>query len=212
MIRLAIAEDHQSLIDGLELLLKYEEGISIVGTANDGEQLLEIVRLKQPNVVITDIRMPKMDGITAAKQIIKEFPTTKILAFSMFDQLDAIEQMLEAGAKGYILKNSSLNEVLLAIRTIHKGEKYFDKNIDTNALGKEKNNSKKGLLTKRQIEILHLVAQGKTSREIAEQLFIGIHTVDTHRKNMIRILGLKGKGELMRYALEKKYTFKNTRN
>lgn len=207
MIRLAIAEDHQSLIDGLELLLKYEEDISIVGTANDGKQLLDIVRLKQPNVVITDIRMPKMDGITATGLITKEFPTTKVLAFSMFDQLDAIEQMLEAGAKGYILKNSSLDDVLLAIKTIHKGETYFDKSIDTNALGTEKNNTKKGLLTKRQIEILRLVAQGKTSREIAEQLFIGVHTVDTHRKNMIRILGLKGKGELMRYALEKKYTF-----
>ncbi|WP_452228921.1 response regulator transcription factor [Lacinutrix sp. MEBiC02404] len=207
MIRLAIAEDHQSLIDGLQLLLKYEEDISIIGTANDGEQLLKIVRLKQPNVIITDIRMPKLDGIAATKVIMKEFPTTKVLAFSMFDQLDAIKQMLDAGAKGYILKNSSLTEVLQAIKTVYKGETYFDKNIDTNALGTDKNNSKKGLLTKRQIEILELVAQGKTSREIAEQLFIGIHTVDTHRKNMIRILGLQGKGELMRYALEKKYKF-----
>ncbi|MGB1308691.1 MAG: response regulator [Oceanihabitans sp.] len=207
MIRLAIAEDHQSLIDGLELLLKYEEDISIIGTANNGENLLKIVRLKQPNVVITDIRMPKMDGITATKKIKKEFPTTKVLAFSMFDQQDAIEQMLEAGASGYILKNSSLEEVLQAIKTIYKGETYFDKSIDTNALGKENGNSKKGLLTKRQIEILHLVAQGKTSRQIAEHLFIGVHTVDTHRKNMIRILGLHGKGELMRYAIEKKYKF-----
>ncbi|WP_055445484.1 response regulator [Lacinutrix himadriensis] len=207
MIRLAIAEDHQSLIDGLQLLLKYEEGISIIGTANDGEQLLEIVRLKQPNVIITDIRMPKLDGIAATKVIMQEFPTTKILAFSMFDQIDAIEQMLEAGAKGYILKNSSLTEVLQAIKTVYKGETYFDKSIDTNALGTDKSNTKKGLLTKRQIEILQLVAQGKTSREIAEDLFIGIHTVDTHRKNMIRILGLHGKGELLRYALEKKYKF-----
>ncbi|QRM89634.1 response regulator [Lacinutrix sp. WUR7] len=207
MIRLAIAEDHQSLIDGLQLLLKYEEGISIIGTANDGEQLLEIVRLKQPNVIITDIRMPKLDGIAATKAIMQEFPTTKVLAFSMFDQLDAIEQMLEAGAKGYILKNSSLTEVLQAIKTVYKGETYFDKSIDTNALGTDKSNTKKGLLTKRQIEILQLVAQGKTSREIAEDLFIGIHTVDTHRKNMIRILGLHGKGELLRYALEKKYKF-----
>ena len=207
MIRLAIAEDHQSLIDGLQLLLKYEEGISIIGTANDGEELLKIVRLKQPNVIITDIRMPKLDGIAATKIIMQEFPTTKVLAFSMFDQLDAIKQMLDAGAKGYILKNSSLTEVLQAIKTVYKGETYFDKSIDTNSLGTDKKNPKKGLLTKRQIEILQLVAQGKTSREIAEQLFIGVHTVDTHRKNMIRILGLQGKGELMRYALEKKYKF-----
>lgn len=207
MIRLAIAEDHQSLIDGIKLLLKYEEDISIIGTANDGETLLDIVRLKQPHIVITDIRMPKMDGITATKIIKKEFPKTKVLAFTMFDQTEAVEQMLDAGANGYILKNSSLEELLTAIKTVYKGENYFDVNINTNSLDKNTNSKKKGLLTKRQIEILELIAQGKTSREIANQLFIGLHTVDTHRKNMIRILGLQGKGELMRYALEKKYKF-----
>jgi len=204
MIRLAIAEDHQSLIDGITLLLKYEEGISIIGTANNGKDLLDIVRLKQPNVVITDIRMPKMDGITATKKIKKEFPHTKVIAFTMFDQPEAIDQMLEAGASGYLLKNSSLNDVLEAIKAVHSGKNYFDANINVDIQNSQK---KKGVLTKRQIEILELVAQGKTSREISELLFIGIHTVDTHRKNMIRILGLKGKGELMRYALEKKYRF-----
>lgn len=207
MIRLAIAEDHQSLIDGIKLLLEYEDNISIVGTANNGEDLLAIVRLKQPNVVITDIRMPKMDGITATKYIKKEFPEIKILAFTMFDQLDAIEQMINAGVSGYLLKNSSLNDVLEAINIVNGGGKYFDANIDTNSLNSNDNSKKKGLLTKRQIQILELIGQGKTSREIAEQLFIGTHTVDTHRKNMVRILGLKGKGELMRYALEKKYKF-----
>lgn len=207
MIRLAIAEDHQSLIDGIKLLLEYEEGISIIGTANNGEDLLAIVRLKRPNVVITDIRMPKMDGITATKHIKKEFPEIKVLAFTMFDQIDAVEQMLDAGASGYLLKNSSLNEVLEALKTVKKGDMYYDANIDTNALQSDVKSSRKGLLTKRQIQILELIAQGKTSREIGELLFIGVHTVDTHRKNMVRILGLKGKGELMRYALEKKYKF-----
>lgn len=205
MIRLAIAEDHQALIDGIQLLLKYEEGIQIVGTTNDGEALLDLVRLKEPNVVITDIRMPKMDGITVTKIIKKEFPHTKVLAFTMFDQSEAIKQMLDAGASGYLLKNSALEEVLNAIKAVHNGQTYFDANIELNADSTSK--KKKGKLTKRQIEILRLVGQGKTSREIADELFIGIHTVDTHRKNMIRILGLHGKGELMRYALEKKYKF-----
>tara|TARA_R110002049_G_scaffold282515_1_gene462343 strand:- start:628 stop:1248 length:621 start_codon:yes stop_codon:yes gene_type:complete len=206
MIRLAIAEDHQSLIDGIKLLLEYEDDIEIVGTANDGEALLKLVRLKQPNVVITDIRMPKMDGITATKAIKKELPYTKILGFTMFDQKDAIQQMLDAGASGYLLKNSPLEEVLKAVRAVYNGNTYFDTNIE---IEKENDTNKKtkGLLTKRQVEILGLIAQGKTSREIADDLFIGIHTVDTHRKNMIRILGLQGKGELMRYALEKKYRF-----
>lgn len=204
MIRLAIAEDHQSLIDGIQLLLKYEEGIEIVGTANDGEELLKIVRLKQPNVVITDIRMPKMDGITATKYIKKEFPSTKILAFTMFDQQEAVDKMLNAGASGYLLKNSSLKEVLGAIKRVHSGQNYYDANIK---ISDTKSPKKKGILTKRQIEILELVGQGKTSREIAEQLFIGVTTVDTHRKNMVQILGLNGKNALMRYALDKKYRF-----
>jgi two-component system nitrate/nitrite response regulator NarL len=204
MIRLAIAEDHQALIDGIELLLKYEEDISIIGTANNGEELLDIVKLKEPHVVLTDIRMPKMDGIAVTKAIKQQFPHIKVIAFTMFDQSDAVQQMLAAGASGYLLKNSALTEVLEAIHTVYKGDNYFDANINIETTNQ---NKKKGVLTKRQIEILELVAQGKTSREIADQLFIGTHTVDTHRKNMIRILGLKGKGELMRYALEKKYKF-----
>ncbi|KJD35730.1 chemotaxis protein CheY [Tamlana sedimentorum] len=207
MIRLAIAEDHQSLIDGIKLLLEYEDNISIVGTANDGEALLDIVKLKQPNVVLTDIRMPKLDGISATKLIKNIDNKIKVLAFTMFDQTDAVQQMLKAGANGYILKNSTLEEVHKAILTVYKGENYFDANINTNILNTEAINKKKGILTKRQIEILQLIAQGKTSREIADILFIGIHTVDTHRKNMARILGLHGKGELLRYALDKKYRF-----
>ena len=207
MIRLAIAEDHQSLIDGIKLLLEYDDDITIVGTANDGEALLEIVEKKRPTVVLTDIRMPKIDGIAATKIIKKQHPEIKVLAFSMFDQTDAIEQMISAGASGYILKNSPLKEIITAIHKVMAGETYFGPNINTNVIEGESSKTKKGALTKRQIEILELVGQGKTSREIAEQLFIGIHTVDTHRKNMIRILGLQGKGELMRYALEKKYKF-----
>ncbi len=207
MIRLAIAEDHQSLIDGIELLLEYEDNISIIGTANDGEALLEIVEKKRPTVVLTDIRMPKMDGIAATKIIKKQHPEIKVLAFSMFDQTEAIDQMMSVGASGYILKNSPLKEIITAIHKVMEGETYYDPNINTNAIEGESSKTKKGTLTKRQIEILELVGQGKTSREIADQLFIGIYTVDTHRKNMIRILGLQGKGELMRYALEKKYKF-----
>lgn len=204
MIRVAIAEDHQALIDGITLLLKYEEDIEIIGAVNDGEALLNLIKLKEPHVVITDIRMPKMDGISLTKAIKKLKPHVKIIAFTMFDQTEAVDKMLAAGASGYLLKNSPLQNVLDAINKVYKGESYFDPNIK---IEKKETGRKKGLLTQRQIEILELIAQGKTSRQIAEELFIGVHTVDTHRKNMVRILGLQGKGELMRYALEKKYKF-----
>ena len=208
MITIAIAEDHQSLIDGVELLLRYEEEISIVGMANDGEELLKIVRLKQPKLVLTDIRMPKIDGIVATKTIKKEFPHIKIIAFSMFDQEDAIRQMIAAGASGYLLKNSPLQEVLTAIQQIAKGEIYFDAAIDPSYFSKDvKHPLKKQLLSKSEREILSLIGQGKTSSEIASIRFNSVSTIETHRKNIIRKLGLRGKGELLRYAIEKKYDF-----
>jgi len=204
MISVAIAEDHQALIDGIQSYLEYEDDITIVGHANDGEELIELVKKRSPNMVLCDIRMPKVNGIAAAKIIQKQYPNTKVIAFTMFDQEDAIRQMLDAGAVGYILKNSSLKIVLEAIRTVAEGKTYFDKKIH---LPNGEKNASKSVLSSREKEILGLVGLGKTSHEIAEQLFIGKSTVDTHRKNMIRKLGLSGAGELLRYALEKKYDF-----
>lgn len=205
MIRLAIAEDHNALIDGVKLFVEYEDDIQFVGSANNGQELCDLVRKKRPNVVITDIRMPIMDGIAASKQIIKEFPETKIIAFTMFDQDEAVIQMLEAGVKGYLLKNASLRELLSAIRTVSDGNTYYDPSI---TLPKHLSLQKStGPLSQRQMEILNLIALGRTNQEIADTLFIGKTTVETHRKNMIRILDLRGAGELLRYALDSKYKF-----
>jgi len=202
MINVILAEDHQSLIDGIKVFLEYEDDIKIIGEANDGEQLLELVRLKKPDVVLTDIRMPKMDGITATRYIKKEQPNCKIIAFSMFDQDVAVAQMQEAGASGYIMKNSSLKIVADAIRTVSKGGQYFD--VSMKALPKSDSDMP---LSKRELEILKLVGEGKTSQEIANLLYIGKTTVDTHRKNILKKLNLHGKTELLRYSVEKKYDF-----
>ncbi len=205
MITVAIAEDHQALIDGIRSYVRYEDDISIIGHANNGEELLKLVRLKQPKVVLCDIRMPKLDGIEATKIILKELPYTKVVAFTMFDQDEAVKQMLEAGAQGYILKNSSLEVVLEAIRTVASGSIYYDKKIQHQPSAEK--NSSQSILSSREREILQLIAKGRTSHQIADELFIGKSTVDTHRKNMIRKLGLSGAGELLRYAVEKKYEF-----
>ena len=209
MITIAIAEDHQSLIDGIKLLLEFEDNISIVGTANDGEGLLDIVRKKQPKIIITDIRMPKMDGIEVTKTIKKEFPDIKVIAFSMFDQEEAVLQMRDAGASGYILKNSPLEEILAAIQAVTAGKVYYDAGIDEHLIDPAfaKANTKKTLLSRSEKEILRLIAQNKTSSEIADIRFTAVSTVEKHRKNMMRKLGLSGKGELLRYAIEKKYDF-----
>lgn len=203
MITIAIAEDHQSLIDGMKLFLEYEEDISVVGEANDGEALIEIVRRRQPDIVLTDIRMPKLDGIGATQIIKREFPRTKVIAFSMFEQEEAMNRMTEAGASGYIMKNSSLKVVLTAIRTVARNETYFD-----SALKMRVPSSKEMVfISTREKEILKLIGEGKSSQEIADTLFIGKSTVDTHRKNIMRKLDLHGKTELIRYAMEKKYDF-----
>jgi two-component system, NarL family, response regulator NreC len=204
MITIVIAEDHNALIDGIKHFVEYEDDIRIVGHANNGRDLLDLVARKRPQLVVTDIRMPIMDGIEATSIISKKYPMTKVIAFTMFDQDDAVKQMLLSGAKGYILKNSSLKELLNAIRRVAAGGEYYDAAIQPDRPVKS---TKDNPLTARQIAILKLIAQGKTNPEIAELLFIGKTTVETHRKNMIRSLNLHGAGELLRYALEKKYDF-----
>ncbi|MCB0375747.1 MAG: response regulator transcription factor [Sinomicrobium sp.] len=204
MITVVIAEDHQALIDGIVSYLEFEEDIKITGQANDGEALLNIIKRHPPDIVLCDIRMPKKDGIAVTKIILEQYPETKVIAFTMFDQEEAIAQMLEAGAKGYILKNSPLKIVLEAIRTVAGGKTYFDKKIHLPSAGK---NNSESVLSLREKDILTLIGKGKTSHEIAGELFISKHTVDTHRKNMIRKLGLNGAGELIRYAVDKKYDF-----
>lgn len=208
MIRLAIAEDHTSLIDGIKVFFEYEEDIELLGFATNGKELLELAKNKRINFVITDIRMPIMDGIQLTRALTAQYPEIKVLAFTMFDQDEAVKQMLNAGAKGYILKNAGLKELLHAIRTIHKGENYFDYNIQVpDAENLKSGRREKGLLTKRELEILKLIGVGKINQEIADELFIGKTTVETHRKNMMRKLDISGSGELLRYALQNKYDF-----
>lgn len=211
MIKVVIAEDHKAIIDGIDLLLQKEEDIIIVGKASNGKELVDIVRNKEVDVVITDIGMPEQNGISATRIIKSEFPNIRVLAFSMFDQPQAIEDMLDAGASGYVLKSSSLQELLKALRQLYEGRTYYDSALERKTVSTKNKSS----LTKRQKQILELIGEGKTSRDIAEQLHIGVETVDTHRKNMMKILNLQGKGELMRYALEQKYryreSYKNTR-
>lgn len=213
MITIVMAEDHQMLIDGVASFFKFNEQIKIVGTANNGEDLLKIVDLKNPEVVITDIRMPKMDGIEATKIIKQKYPHISILTMTMFDQPEAIKQMLEAGATGYILKNSGIKMLSKAIIAVSQGETFFDPNVAFNFMNDYLDNqitvgdSEKVILSNREKEILQLIAEGKTSKEISEILFISKYTVDTHRKNMIRKLELSAGSDLIKYAIDKKYLF-----
>jgi two-component system nitrate/nitrite response regulator NarL len=147
--------------------------------------------------------MPKCDGIMATKIIKEMHPETKVIAFSMFDQEEAIEQMRFAGASGYIMKNSSLKTVLEAIRCVSRNETFFDNAITT----KSEITKEIIVLSSREREILRLIGDGKYSQEIADLLFIAKATVETHRKNIIKKINLHGKNDLLRFALERKYDF-----
>ena len=210
MIKVIIAEDHQALIDGIESFFADHKDIKIIASALNGKDLVDLVFKLKPKVVITDIRMPIMDGIEATKIIKNRYKkSVHVLAFTMFDEANAVNQMLNAGAIGYILKNSGLKIMTEAITAVSKGEKYFDPNVLIN-LEKEKiasKHQKKGILSRREKEILSLIAKGKKSAEIAKELFITKYTVDTHRKNISKKLRLENNADLMKVAVERKYIF-----
>ncbi len=210
MIRVIIAEDHQALIDGIESFFFNNDDIDIIATALNGKELVKLVFRYKPDVVITDIRMPIMDGIEATKKIKNRFKKNiHILAFTMFDQPNAVNQMIDAGAIGYILKNSGLKIMIEAIKTVAQGKKYFDPNVLINLKKQEGEPriQKRGILSRREKEILAQIALGKKSIEIADILCITKHTVDTHRKNIIKKLGLVNNSDLMKIAVEQKYKF-----
>lgn len=213
MITIIMAEDHQMLIDGVKSFYESDDEINFIGTANNGEDLVKLVALKKPRLVITDIRMPRMDGIQATRIIKKNHPYIHVLAMTMFDQPDAIKQMLGAGATGYVLKNSGIKMLKKAIITFAKGETFFDPNVAFNFMKDYINDnvtigkSNKIILSNREKEILQLIANGSISKEISEILFIAKTTLDTHRKNMIRKLDLASGTKLIKYAIDKKYQF-----
>jgi two-component system response regulator NreC len=130
MIDLIIAEDRESLADGLALLFKHDEEIKIIATAKDGKELLEVLGHQHADVLLTDVSIPRINGIELCKKVLQSYPQIKVIAFSMFENEEAVKDMIHAGAKGYILKRRSLDEVRKAIITVYRGDRYFDPSID----------------------------------------------------------------------------------
>ncbi len=212
IIKLAVVEDHQSMIDGISLLLKYEKHIDVIGYFNNGQaflDFLEVVDYKAfPNVVLTDIKMPQINGIELTNIIKKKYSDIAVIAFSMLSQPAIVEQMLSVGVSGYLLKNSSLDMILTAINKVYNGAHFFDESLQDivknyNPKRIKKITDKYALLTKSEKEILTLIGQGIISSKIAEIRFTAVSTVEKHRKNMIKKLELTGKNDLLRFAVER---------
>ncbi|NRA91983.1 MAG: response regulator transcription factor [Psychroserpens sp.] len=205
-IKLIIADDHQLFIDGIRSILNKAIDIETIGEANNGLEVLKLLENNViPDVVLTDIRMPVMDGIMLTKNISQSHPKLKVLALSMFDQTADVIEMLNAGAKGYVTKNVEKSELILALHVLVKGDYYFSKNLPVEIkdwFHKDQIQPKTSSLTKREIEILQLVAKGRTSIQIAKQLKLSKFTVDTHRKNIHKKLGIKSNTGLVNYTLK----------
>ena len=203
-----IADDHSMFLEGLRSIISEEKNITIVLTAIKGTQVLKYLQVN-PNqkidLVITDINMPEMDGVALNKAIKNEFPLIKTLVVSMLEEPLKIQELIEAKANGYLSKNAEKNELLKAIKTILKGENYFSpriKSILMEAMFTAKSQPEISL-TKREMEVLKLIAKEYTTKEIAAKLFLSKHTIESYRKNLISKLNVRNLAGLTRFAMEK---------
>lgn len=204
-ISIIIADDHQIFLDGLHSILNGVKDIDIVAEATNGVDLIKLAEVHSPDVIMTDLRMPGMDGVAAVRYLKNHFPDIPVLILSMFEQEEEIIEILKAGARGYIPKKAGIKEVLIAIRAVARSRKYLSPYI-SDRISKWIDNPEMPdphtELTKREREVLDLVSAGKTSQQIADFLNLSKLTVDTHRKNIHRKLGIKSNTGLVKFVLE----------
>jgi DNA-binding NarL/FixJ family response regulator len=206
-IRIIIADDHQLFRNGLRLLLGAFPGFNIVGEASDGTELLRLLDNCQADIVMMDINMPEMDGIEATRKAMVKCPSLNIIALSMYGEEDYYYRMVEAGAKGFLLKDSDINEVKEPINTVLKGGSYFSQELLYNVIQKFKTREtevKMANLSKREKEILLKICEGLSNQEIADTLFISKRTVDKHRANLLSKTGSKNTASLILFAIRNK--------
>jgi DNA-binding NarL/FixJ family response regulator len=206
-IRIIIADDHQLFRNGLKILLNAFPDFEVVGEASNGEEFIKILKNTKAEIALMDINMPEMDGIEATKRGLKVCPDINIIALSMYGEEEYYYKMVDAGAKGFILKDSDISEVKEAILTIRKGGNYFSQELLYHVIQKIKHReseSKGANLSKREKEILIKICEGLSNQEIAEALFISKRTVDKHRANLLGKTNSKNTASLILFAIKNK--------
>jgi NarL family two-component system response regulator LiaR len=205
-IRVLIVDDHEIVRKGIRALLATKRDIQVVGEAGDGEEAVAQVQALHPDVVLMDLVMPKMDGIQATRQITTDLPGTRILVLTSFVADEQVFPAIQAGALGYLLKDSSPQELVRAIQLVFRGESSLDPSVARKVLAELSTPSQKPLtpdpLTARELDILRLVAQGQSNKEIAEKLVIADETVHTHVSNILNKLHLASRTQAALYALK----------
>lgn len=206
-IRLAIIDDHAVVLDGLKTMLNAFENLEVVYTTQSGHQLLEHFQSDVPDVLLMDIQMPEINGIDLCKQISKQHPSVKVIAFTSFDDSNYVKQIFRSGAKGYLLKNSDKQTIVKAVETVMQDEEYMDDSIKKILLQESITGQRRSIfevpLTKREKEILKLIADGLSSQEVADKLFISLRTVETHRLNLNQKLDVKNTAGLVKEAIKR---------
>lgn len=206
--RIILVDDHQMLIDGLSAILSANEDIDIIKTYTDGTQLLEELTTLRPEIILTDISMPAMDGYELTKRIKKTDPSIQVIALSMSGHIGDINRMIDVGISGYVLKNVGNKELLEAIYKVSQGKMHFSDDVMIEMIkhkhAKPEKSEEQAKLTERELEILKLIVQELNNAEIADKLFISERTVETHRKNMIRKFNTKTIVGLIKYAMDHK--------
>jgi DNA-binding NarL/FixJ family response regulator len=208
-IRILLADDHALVRAGIRALVQRISGMEVVAEASDGREALRLVRHCEPDVVLMDIAMPELNGLDALPRIVKENPKIAVIILSMHASREYVLQALQAGAAGYVLKNAAVDELETAIRTVARGDKYLTPAISEQIIAGVTAAKGEGVgsaaaaesLTQRQREILQLIAEGRTTREIAEILHISVKTVETHRTLLMDRLNLHDVAGLVRYAI-----------
>jgi two-component system, NarL family, response regulator NreC len=210
MIRILIADDHGIVRTGLKLLLERVEGMQVVGEAADGREAIRLAKELQPGVVLMDIRMPLLNGLEAAAQIVKDNDRTAVIILSMYTDESYIVRALDAGARGYLLKDNADEDIERAIRSVSIGRPFFSPSIaqalleDYVRLMRERRiQDSYDLLTEREREVLQLLAEGKSNKEAATILDLSPYTIESHRKNLMQKIGLHNTAEIVLYAVRK---------
>lgn len=202
-MRLLIVDDHQLIIDGLNAIFSKDPAITIVGTAHNGQEALNFLNKIDVDIVLTDIDMPEMGGIQLVKAIRDSDLKCKVVIMTMHNEKPLVTEILTLGAEGFLLKSASEKEMQLAIKAVHEGSKYVSSEITEIILKPDLVPAQKTVvdLSKREIQILQLIAEGFTNKEIGEKIFISHRTVDKHRANMMSKIEAKNIAELVRYAM-----------
>jgi len=204
-IRVLLVDDHQIILDGLNALLSATEDIRVVHTANNGREAIDTLKVLTVDVVMMDIDMPVMNGLDAAMEIKKTPVVPKIIILSMHHESGMVKNLIEIGVDGYLIKNSGKEETINAIRQVAVGKKVFSPDVTMTLAGDTKNGKNENSdidLTEREIEILKLIVDGFSNKEIGEKLFISHRTVDTHRTNMMKKIGVNNIAGLVSFAIK----------